>query len=73
MMTANNPSTAEILDTGISLLIEKMGVIETERFISTLMRERADYTKWRQRYFAQVDSDDFHQAAVAYGKENPLR
>ena len=50
----------KILDIGMNCLIEKIGVIETERFISTLMRERADYTKWRQRYFAQVNSDEFH-------------
>jgi len=63
----------KILDIGMNCLIEKIGVIETERFISTLMRERADYTKWRQRYFAQVNSDEFHQATVDYSKNNPLK
>lgn len=71
-MTMNNSSTAEIMDIGIKYLIEKLGTIETERFISVIIRERSDYTKWRQRYFADVTSDEFHEAAVAYGKDNPL-
>ena len=60
------------MDIGIKYLIEKLGTIETERFISVIIRERSDYTKWRQRYFADVTSDEFHEAAVAYGKDNPL-
>ena len=71
-MTMNNSSTAEIMDIGIKYLIEKLGTIETERFISVIIRERSDYTKWRQRYFTDVTSDEFHEAAVAYGKDNPL-
>ena len=72
MMTMNNASTAEIMDMGISCLIKNLGTIETEQFISVLIREKSDYTKWRQQYFADVSSDDFHEAAVAYGKANPL-
>ena len=72
MVTMNDASTAEIMDAGIKCLIEKLGTVETERFISVLIREKSDYTRWRQRYFADVDSDDFHEAAVAYGKADPL-
>ena len=71
-MVMNNASTAEIMDRGISCLIEQLGMIETERFISVLLREKSDYTKWRQRYFADVSSDEFHPAAVEYGRANPL-
>ena len=68
----NNVSTMEIMDMGINCLIEKLGIIDTERFISIIIREKSDYTKWRQHYFADVSSDEFHAAAVAYGKENPF-
>ncbi len=71
-MATNNASTAEIMDRGISCLVEQLGMIETERFISVLLREKSDYTKWRQRYFADLSSDEFHTAAVEYGKANPL-
>lgn len=72
MKTMNNTSTAEIMDIGINCLVEKLGTIETERFISVLLREKSDYTKWRRQYFADVRSDEFHDAAVTYGKANPL-
>ena len=65
-------STAEIMDAGMTCLIEKLGIVEAERFISILIREKSDYTKWRRRYFKDVSSDDFHAAALSYGKENPL-
>ena len=65
-------STAELMDAGINCLIEKLGTVETERFISIIIREKSDYTKWRQQYFADADPDEFHAAAVAYGKANPL-
>ena len=32
----------------------------------------ADYTKWHQKYFDNVSSDDFQAAAVDYAKNNPL-
>ncbi len=72
MMTTNNTSANEIMDLGISYLIEKLGTVDTERFISIIIREKSDYTKWREKYFADVSSDEFHEAAVAYGKANPL-
>ena len=65
-------STAELLDSGMNCLIEKMGIIEAERFVSVLIREKSDYTKWRQQYFGGVSSDDFHAAALSYGKSHPL-
>ena len=65
-------STAEIMDIGMNYLIEKLGTVDAERFVSILIREKSDYTKWRRQYFANVSSDDFHEAAVAYGKENPF-
>ncbi|MBQ6986152.1 MAG: hypothetical protein IJQ25_04105 [Oscillibacter sp.] len=65
-------STAEIMDVGMNCLIERLGVVEAEHFISVLIREQSDYTKWRQRYFAAVSSEDFHRAASAYGREHPL-
>ena len=72
MTTTTNTSTTDIMDMGINCLLKNLGAIETERFISVLLREKSDYTKWRQRYFVDVTSDEFHEAAVAYAKANPL-
>ena len=60
----------EILNKGINNLLEKMGVIETERFISVVNREKLDYTEWQRQRFDNMSSDEFNEAAVAYSKEN---
>ena len=38
-------STVEIMDKGINCLLENLGTMETERFISAIIRERFDYTQ----------------------------
>ena len=40
--------TAVIMNNGMNYLLEKLGALETEIFISHLLREPSDYTKWRQ-------------------------
>ena len=65
-------STAEIMDTGMNCLLENLGVIGAEKFISAVLRERGDYTKWRKKYFDGVDLETFHREAVEYGKAHPF-
>lgn len=65
-------STAEIMEMGMACLLEKLGALDTERFISAVLREKSDYTKWRKKYFADVDLESFNRAAVEYCKKNPL-
>ena len=66
-------SNVEIMNKGINCLLEKPGVVETEQFISVIMREKFDYTKWQQQKFDDVSSDEFNNAAVAYAQANPFR
>lgn len=46
-------NSIEVIDKGLRCLSTNMGVKETEIFISTLLREKFDYTRWRQSF---VDS-----------------
>ncbi len=62
----------EIMSRGINCLLEKLGVVETERFIVVINREKFDYTKWQRQRFDNMTSDEFNKAAVAYSKENPF-
>lgn len=39
---------AVLMKTGMKILIEKLGNIEAERFVSVLLREPFDYTEWRK-------------------------
>ena len=41
-------STSMIMNDGINCLIKNLGVLETEIFISNLLREPSDYTEWRR-------------------------
>lgn len=66
-------TTAEIMDAGMDCLVEKLGTVDAERFISYIIREKSDYTKWRQKYFDGVSSEEFNAEAVAYAKNNPLQ
>ena len=65
-------STAEVMKLGMDCLIENLGVTDTERFISTLLREKSDYTLWRRRYFEDMDLDSLLKASAEYAKEHPF-
>ena len=65
--------TNEILERGMNCLLEKLGTIETEQFISVILRERFDYTEWRRRYFDNVSADSFNEEAVRYARAHPFR
>jgi len=61
-------STVEIMNRGINCLIEKLGIVEAEHFISVIIREQSDYTKWQREYFDHMSLDEINDAAVDYGK-----
>ncbi|GHT16811.1 hypothetical protein FACS1894189_1450 [Planctomycetales bacterium] len=65
-------SAAVIRKEAMECLVEKMGVIETEVFISNLLRERFDYTKWQREYFDKYSADEFLLEAVKYDKQVPF-
>ena len=65
-------NTAEIMNKGVSILLKNMGALETEQFISVIIREQFDYTKWQREFFENVSSDEFYSAAVEYDKAHPL-
>jgi hypothetical protein len=37
-----------LLKTGMKVLIQQLGNIEAEKFVSILLREPFDYTEWRK-------------------------
>ena len=55
----------------ISCLLEKFGPLETEVFISNLLREPFDYTKWqRDHLFQEMSLQDLNSKAAQYVKEH---
>jgi len=67
-------STAAVMDEGITVLLKTLGVLDTELFISTLLKESFDYTEWRREHFAALDIDpaEFNRQAVEYDRNNPV-
>ena len=64
---------AEVMRLGMDCLEKNLGIIDTERFISALLRERFDYTEWRKKYFDDVDLETFLNEAAEYSKAHPFR
>ena len=53
---------------GMMILLEKLGMVDAERFISLIIREPFDYTKWRADLFDGMDVEELAQRANAYSE-----
>jgi len=57
-----------LLKTGMQVLIEKLGTVEAERFVSLLLREPFDYTKWRaENLFVGMTVEEINAEAEKAG------
>jgi hypothetical protein len=65
-------NTAAVMDKGMQILLKTLGVLDTELFISTILKEPFDYTEWSRDYFAGYDPTQFLQEAVQYDRDNPV-
>jgi len=65
-------NTAVIMEKGANALLKTLGVLDTEQFISTLLKEPFDYTEWSREYFADYNPEQFLKDAVEYDKNNPI-
>ena len=66
--------TVAIINKGMNYLLEKLGAIETEIFISHLLRESFDYTKWRRdNLYEGISLHELNQKAAQYAKEHPFK
>ena len=61
-----------LMKTGMKILIEQLGNIEAERFVSILLREPFDYTEWRrENLFAGMSVEEISREAMkVYNQEN---
>lgn len=64
-------STAEIMNKGMRCLTEHLGVVEAEHFISVIIREKFDYTKWQREYFDAKTPEEISEEASQYEKVHP--
>jgi len=66
-------NTAVIMEKGINVLLKNLGVLDTEQFISTLLKEPFDYTQWSRKQYENVDLHEFNMRAVEYDRKNPVQ
>lgn len=64
-------NTVKILDQGFACLVENMGVIDAEYFISLIKRDDFDYTVWQREYFDKMKPGEFAEKASAYADGHP--
>jgi len=55
---------SEIKLRGFELLTKAMGLVEAERFICLVQREKFDYTKWRQSLFEGLSGEEISRRAM---------
>ena len=65
-------SMTEIMNKGMKCLTEQMGIIEAEQFISMIIREQFDYTKWQRDYFDTKKPEAISEEASLFEKAHPF-
>lgn len=60
-----------LMKKGMECLIDILGEVGAERFITQIIREPFDYTKWQRDMFEGMTVDEISEAAVAYCEKNP--
>ena len=55
-----------LVNTGMKILIEKLGNVDAEKFISLIIREPFDYTKWQKDLFEGMSIEEISDAAMKH-------
>ena len=54
----------EIRVHGLRVLVDALGIVEAEKFISLILREPFDYTKWQQSLWPNRSVAEISKAAM---------
>jgi hypothetical protein len=56
---------------GLRALVEALGPVEAERFITLMLREPFDYTSWQRQLWAEKSVDEISKAAMELRRASP--
>jgi hypothetical protein len=59
-----------IRNEGTQVLMERLGLIEAERFITLIQKEPFDYTQWQENLFEDMSIEEISRKAAAYRENN---
>ncbi len=62
-------SDNEIKLQGLDALINSLGEVEAERFISLILRQPFDYTEWQKKLWPDKSIEEISTMAMNYRKE----
>lgn len=62
----------EIMNRGMKCLTDQMGIVEAEQFISFIIREKFDYTKWQRDYFDAKTPEEISAEASHFEAAQPF-
>jgi dihydroorotate dehydrogenase len=60
----------QIMVADIETLNRQLGIVETERFIALIQREKFDYTTWRQNLFTGLSGEEISKRAMEFLKKS---
>jgi len=63
----------EITFDGMQILIDKLGMVEAEKFIAIIHTETFDYTQWRERLWTDKSVRELSCEAMSYRKNHHVR
>ncbi len=63
-------SDTEIKQKGLAALIEGLGQVDAERFITLLNRDPFDYTTWQKNLFENLSVNELSSKAMATRNKN---
>jgi len=56
---------------GLRALVEALGPVEAERFITLMLREPFDYTSWQRHLWVEKSVDELSKAAMERRRAAP--
>jgi len=60
----------EVKQKGLGALLEALGEVDAERFITLLNRDPFDYTMWQRSIFENMDVNQISSKAMALKKKS---
>jgi len=70
IMADTDMTDAENYAAGMKALQKALGLIGAERFIAQTLRERFDYTEWRQDLFEDLTPEELDRQAMEYQRKH---
>jgi hypothetical protein len=61
----------EVRIRGLRILVDVLGPVEAERFITLMLREPFDYTSWQKQLWAERSVDELSKAAMQWRRAAP--